>query len=256
MKIRRTLTRCLLAVTTLACVSPATAAQRALHIAAASDLAYCLPEIQRAFERQHPGVVIKTSFGASGNFVAQIRKGAPFDVFMSADANYPNALIAARLAEAATLLHYATGHIALWSARPLPDIENGLMILTRPGIRRIAIANPSHAPYGQAAQRTLEAAGIWSAIEHKIVRGENIAQTMQFVQSGSADIGIVAVSLLKQPALNGVRYFEIPQHYYPPIKQYAVVTREGASSPTARQFVIFLGSAEAQTLFARFGLRR
>lgn len=234
----------------------APAAERALYIAAASDLAYCLPEVQRAFERLHPGIIIKTSFGASGNFVAQVRKGAPFDVFMSADASYPNALIKEHFAEADTLVHYATGHIALWSARALPDIENGLMILTRAAVRRIAIANPDHAPYGQAAQRALEAAGIWSAIDHKIVRGENVAQTMQFVQSGNADIGIVAVSLLKQPAFAGVRYFEIPQHYYRPIKQYAVVTRHGADSPAARQWVAFLGSAEAQTIFTRFGLGR
>lgn len=247
--------RLMLASLLLGIAARATADERALYIAAASDLAYCLPELERAFERQRPGITIKTSFGASGNFVAQIRKGAPFDVFMSADESYPGALVRESLAQADTLLHYATGHIALWSAQPLPDINNGLMILTRPKFRRIAIANPDHAPYGKAARRALEAAGIWSAIDHKIVRGENITQTLQFVQSGHAEIGIVAVSLLKQPALAGTRYFEIPQHYYAPIKQYAVVTRRG-DWPIAREFVLFLATPEAQAIFARFGLKR
>lgn len=231
-------------------------AERALYIAAASDLTFCLPDLEQAFKRQFPNLDIKTSFGASGNFVAQISKGAPFDIFMSADVRYSEALIQAGLAEADTLTHYATGHIALWSVHDLPDINNGLMILTRPQFRRIAIANPEHAPYGQAALRALESAGVWAAIERKIVRGENIAQTMQFVQTGNADIGIVAVSLLKQPALAGTRYFEIPQQYYPPIKQTVVVTRRGANWQVARQFVSFLATPEAQDIFARFGLRR
>ena len=105
-------------------------------------------------------------------------------------------------------------------------------------------------------KRALEAAGIWAAIDHKIVRGENIAQTLQFVQSGNAEIGIVALSLLKQPAFAGTRYYEIPQHYYAPIKQYAVVTKRGEIEPLAREFVTFLLTPEAQAVLARFGLKR
>lgn len=248
--------RPLLAALTLLAVLPLSAAERVLHIAAASDLTHCLPEIERAYERLHPGLVIKTSFGASGNFVAQIRKGAPFDVFLSADASLPAILVKEGLAQAESLSHYATGHIALWSARSLPEINNGLMILARPKFRRIAIANPDHAPYGQAAQRALEAAGIWLAIDHKIVRGENVVQAMQFISSGNAEIGIIALSLLKHPQLAGTRYFEIPQHYYPAIKQHAVVTKYGNGWPIARDFVAFLTTPEVQLIFARYGLRR
>ena len=244
---------------TLACLllaSAASAAERVLYIAAASDLATCLPELERLFMQSRDGVKIKSSFGASGNFVAQIRKGAPFEVFMSADQRYPATLIEDGFALADTLTHYATGHIVMWSAQPLPDIQRGLMMLTQPRFRHIAIANPDHAPYGQAAKRALEAAGIWSAIDHKLVRGENIAQALQFVQSGNAEIGIVALSLLKQPAFAGTRYYEIPQHYYSPIRQYAVVTKRGDGSSLAREFVTFLLTPEAQAVFARFGLKR
>lgn len=245
-----------LAFACLICMGSESAAERVLHVAAASDLATCLPELERLFTQTHAGVKIKSSFGASGNFVAQIRKGAPFAVFMSADQRYPATLVDDGLALADTLAHYATGHIVMWSAQPVPDIQRGLMMLTQPRFRHIAIANPDHAPYGQAAKRALEAAGIWAAIDHKIVRGENIAQTLQFVQSGNAEIGIVALSLLKQPAFAGTRYYEIPQHYYAPIKQYAVVTKRGENEPLAREFVTFLLTPEAQAVLARFGLKR
>lgn len=245
---------CALACLLFASASPA--AERVLYIAAASDLATCLPELERLFSQSRQGVRVKSSFGASGNFVAQIRKGAPFQVFMSADHRYPATLVDDGLALADTLTHYATGHLVLWSARPLPDIRRGLMMLTQMRFRHIAIANPDHAPYGQAARRALEAAGIWSAIDHKLVRGENIAQALQFVQSGNADIGIVALSLLKQPAFAGTRYYQIPQHFYPPIRQYAVVVSRGKDVPLAREFVTFLLTPEAQAVFTRFGLKR
>lgn len=244
------------ALVVLLLTSSASAAERVLHIAAASDLAACLPALERLFSQSRQGVRVKSSFGASGNFVAQIRKGAPFEVFMSADHRYPATLVDDGLALSDTLTHYATGHIVLWSARPLPDIQRGLMMLTQMRFRHIAIANPDHAPYGQAAKRALEAAGIWSAIDHKLVRGENVAQALQFVQSGNADIGIVALSLLKQPAFTGTRYYEIPQHFYPPIRQYAVVITRAKDVPLAREFVTFLLTPEAQAVFARFGLKR
>lgn len=248
-----------LAYCALACLlfaSAASAGERVLHIAAASDLAACLPELERLFSQSRQGVRVKSSFGASGNFVAQIRKGAPFEVFMSADQRYPATLVDDGLAVADTLTHYATGHIVLWSARPLTDIQRGLMMLTQPRFRHIAIANPEHAPYGQAAKRALEAAGLWSAIDHKLVRGENVAQALQFVQSGNADIGVIALSLLKQPAFKGTRYYEIPQHFYPPIRHYAVVITRAKDLRLAREFVTFLLTPEAQAVFTRFGLKR
>lgn len=234
----------------------ASAAERTLHIAATSELNLCWPEIERTFERLHPGLAIRTSFGPSENLVTQIRKGSPADVVLAAEINSPSTLVKEGLAQADSMLHYASGHIALWSAQPLPELNTGLMILARPKFRRIAMANPDRSPYGQAAQRALEAAGIWSAIDHKIVLGGDNAQTVELVKNGKADIAIITLASLKQPALNGSRYFEIPQHYYPAIKQHAVVTKRGTGLPAARQFITFLGAREAQAVFTRCGLSR
>lgn len=234
----------------------ASAAERALHIAATSELDLCLPEIERTFERLHPGFAIETSFGPSENLVAQVRKGAPADVVLAAESNSPATLVKEGLAQADSMMHYASGHIALWSTQALPELNSGLMILARPKFRRIAMANPDRSPYGQAAQRALEAAGIWSAIDHKIVLGGDNAQTVELVKNGKADIAIITLASLKQPALNGSRYFEIPQHYYPAIKQHAVITKRGAGVKAARQFITFLGAREAQAVLTRCGLSR
>ena len=234
----------------------ANAAERTLHIAATSELNLCLPEIERAFERLHPGLAIKTSFGTSENLIAQVRKGAPAHIVLAADTSSPATLVKEGLAQADSILHYSSGHIALWSAEALPELNTGLMILARPKFRRIAMANPDRSPYGQAAQRALEAAGIWLAIDHKIVQAADNAQTIELVKNRKADIAIVTLASLKQPGVNGSRYFEIPQHYYPPIKQHAVVTKRGAGLPAARQFVSFLGAREAQAVLTRCGLSR
>jgi molybdate transport system substrate-binding protein len=225
-----------------------------VQIAAASDLVFCLEALHAEFQRQSPEVDLKLSVGSSGNFFAQIRHGAPFDVFLSADLDYPRALITAGEADAASLTPYAIGRIVLWTLRDDLDLSRGLSVLRDPRIRRIAIAQPAHAPYGRAAQEALQAAEVFDEVRARLVMGENIAQTAQFVQTRNAEVGIVALSLVLAPRLRGVgHYAEIPAAMHQPLEQGAVLTRRGATNPAATRYLEFLRSSEARQIFGDFG---
>ncbi|MEK8089093.1 molybdate ABC transporter substrate-binding protein [Thermithiobacillus plumbiphilus] len=240
----------------MACLSLALPVQAAeqLTVAAASDLQFVLAELNQAFTRAHPGVNIKVSTGSSGNFFAQISQGAPFDLFLSADVKYPKSLVDKGQALPDSLMPYAVGRLALWTMNPRLDPAQGLSMLRNPAVRRIAIANPAHAPYGRAAREALSEAGLLPALQGKLVMGENISQTAQFVQSGNADAGIVALSLLRSPKLQGQgRYWLIPADSYTPLEQAAVITRYGAKNPVAREYMAFLKSPAARQVFIRNG---
>ncbi len=228
-----------------------------LSIAAASDLTYCLQDLNAVFQKAHPAAVLRVSHGSSGNFFAQIKNGAPFDLFLSADMNYPQELIKAGLAEAGTLFPYAVGRIVLWTTNEKVDVSRGLTILRDAQlVPKLAMANPEHAPYGRAAKAALEHEGLWKDVEKRMVIGENISQTAQFVQTGNADAGIVALSLLLSPKLANVgHYFLIPEMDYPALEQGAVVTKTGAAKPLARSYLDFLRSSEARVIFDRYGFR-
>jgi molybdate transport system substrate-binding protein len=170
-----------------------------LLIAAASDLAYCTDELAAAFHAEAPGAELKFSTGSSGNFFAQIRNGAPFDVFLSADTGYPAQLSRLGAADGKTLAIYAIGQLALWTLDDRVDLAHGLSVLRAPGRGRLAIANPATAPYGRAARALLERDGLWDALQPRLVIGENIAQAAQFVQSGNAQLGMVSLSLPSSP---------------------------------------------------------
>lgn len=229
----------------------------ALTVAAASDLVFCLEKLDDEFKRANPSVELKTTVGSSGNFFAQIQNGAPFDVFLSADVNYPRQLIKAGLAEEKSLTPYAVGRVVLWTLRPEKvDVDKGLDILRDPAVGRIAIANPEHAPYGRAAKAALEKTGVYEAVRERLVLGENIAQTAQFVQSGNVDVGIVALSLVLAPKLAGVgKYHLIPEANHPPLEQALVITKRGVANPLAARYVEFLRSPEARATFDAFGFR-
>ena len=232
--------------------APALAAD--LYIAAASDLIYCLDELNAAFKLANPDATLKVSTGSSGVFFAQIQNGAPYEIYMSADLAYPRKLVAAAHADGKTLVNYAVGRIALWTIDAQLDLSSGLQALKNPRIKHLAIANPAHAPYGQAAQAALQHAGLWEAMQPKLVMGENISQTAQFVQTGNAEAGIVAYSLLKAPKLAGVgRYALIPLAYFPAMEQGAVVTTKGATNPLAKKYIAFLASRQARAIFDRYG---
>jgi molybdate transport system substrate-binding protein len=225
-----------------------------LLVAAASDLAYCIDALAAAFTAQSPGAQVKITTGASGNFFAQIQHGAPYDVFMSADTDYPAGLARLGAADGATLAPYATGRLALWTLDPALDLTAGLAVLRAPRVTRVAIANPATAPYGRAAQAALERDGLWRAAAPKLVLGENIAQTVQFVQSGNAQLGIVSLASLSAPQLAGVgHHVLLAQAGLAPIAQAAIVTAHGAANPLAGSFVRFLASPAAQAIFARHG---
>jgi molybdate transport system substrate-binding protein len=229
-------------------------AQEHLNIAAAADLQTVMPEIAGRFEKQ-AGIKINLSFGSSGNFFTQIQNGAPFDLFFSADTEYPTKLEAAGLAVPASLHQYATGKIVLWTAKTSRiDLNRGLSVVIDPSVKKLAIANPAHAPYGRAAQTALEKAGLWNKVSAKLVLGENISQTAQFVQSGNADAGILALSLVLAPAMRDQgRYYEVPQDLYSPLQQAAIILRGSQHQQLASGFMEFLKTAEIKALLKQYG---
>ena len=235
---------------------PAARAAETVQIAAAADLVYCLDALNTGFLKSEPAVDLKVSTGSSGNFFAQIQHGAPYDIFLSADLRYPRELIAAGLADPGSLSSYAIGRIVVWTGRADLDLSAGLALMATGAVKRFAIANPDHAPYGRAAKQALEHAGLWEAVAPKLVLGENIVQTAQFVETGNADAGVVALSLVLSPRLAGVgRYVEISAESHQPLEQGAVLTNRGARNDAARRYLAFLKSTEARAIFDRFGFR-
>jgi molybdate transport system substrate-binding protein len=230
------------------------AAAQSLAVAAASDLQAALPAIAAQFEKD-TGQKITLTFGSSGNFLAQIQNGAPFDVFLSADSDYPKRLERAGLAERASFYVYATGHLVLWTRQDSGiDVRRGLPVLIEARVRRIAIANPEHAPYGRAAVAALRHEGLYARVQGKFITGENISQAAQFAQSGSADVGVLALSLALSPMLKSSgTYFEIPESAHPPIEQAAIVLASSRLKPLARQFVDYLKKPDTVRILQSYG---
>jgi molybdate transport system substrate-binding protein len=230
------------------------AAAQTLTIAAASDLQAVLPAIARNFEQQ-TGVTARLTFGSSGNFFSQIQNGAPFDVFLSADVQYPQQLVSDGQAIRESLYEYASGRLVMWARKDAGiDFAPGLQTLTDRRVRKIAIANPAHAPYGRAAVAALRHEQLYDAVQSKLVLGENISQAAQFVESGNADVGILALSVALAPALKSAGvYVEIPVSMHPPIRQGAVVLRSSTHQQAARDFLEFLKRPDSLRLLADFG---
>lgn len=221
----------------------------AVSIAAAADLKFAMDELSAAFGRANPGVDLRSSFGSSGNFYAQLHNGAPFDVFLSADVEYPRRLLADGIGKADSLFVYGVGRIVVWvpAASPLDPAS----ALPDPRVKHIAIANPAHAPYGRAAKSALESLGLYSRLEPKLVLGEDISQTFQFAESGAADVGVVALSLALAPAARGKgRYWEVPLADYPRIEQAGLILKD---SPGARALRAFLTGAGGRAILKKYG---
>lgn len=223
-----------------------------ITIAAAADLKFALDELVELFNKAHPADRVETIYGSSGKFQAQIRQGAPFDLYFSADIAYPRELKAEGLA-ASEVQPYAVGRIVLWSQ--LHDAGRmTLADLADPAIHKIAIANPKHAPYGKRAEEALKAAGIWEKVEGKLVYGENVAQAAQFVQTGNAQAGMVALSLALSPEMaKQGSYALIPDRLHQPLEQGFIITRRAAGNPLAQAFARFIADKEARTVMARYG---
>jgi molybdate transport system substrate-binding protein len=229
-------------------------AAQEITVAAASDLQFALQEVKARFEK-NTGTRVNVVFGSSGNFFTQIQNGAPFDLFFSADIEYPQKLEAAGLTEPGTLYEYAVGKLVLWAPKDSQlDLSSGLQVLVDPRVKKIAIANPEHAPYGRAAVAALRHEGIYDKVADRLVLGENISQTASFVVSGSADIGIVALSLALAPTLKEKgKYAEVPADEYPAIRQAAVVLKSSPQKNVAERFVAYLKTPAIVDLLKSYG---
>jgi molybdate transport system substrate-binding protein len=226
-----------------------------LTVAAAADLSSALQEIGDRYEKQ-TGVQLKLSFGASGALTQQIQNGAPFDLFFSADMDYPRQLIAAGAADPASLYQYAVGKLVLWvpADSPLDLDHKGISVLLDPSVKKIAVANPQHAPYGRAAVAALKHTGIYDQIADRLVLGENVAQAAQFVESGNAQAGFVALAHAVAPAMRGKgKYWEVPADFYPPLAQGVVVVSNSQRKKEAAEFLQYIKTKETSELLRKFG---
>ena len=206
------------------------------------------------FEKQ-TGHRVKVSLGSSGNFYAQLQQGAPFDLYFSADIGYPKKLEEGGLTVPGSLYRYAVGRIVLWAPKSSPlDVNKGLTVLREPTIRKIAIANPKHAPYGRAAVAAMEHAQVYADVKDRLVLGENISQAAQFIESGACDVGIIALSLALAPAMKSAgSYWEIPAEAHPPLEQGAVILKQSKNQELARSFLSFLQGPQGQEIMTRYG---
>jgi molybdate transport system substrate-binding protein len=244
-----------LAACLLAC-APRPQAPQPVTVAAASDLQFALEDLASAFRRAHPSADIRIVYGSSGNFYTQIRGQAPFDIFLSADLEYPRRLAREGLALPDSLFTYAVGRIVVWApaGSPLDPARLGMATLEAPSVRHVAIANPEHAPYGRAAVAAMKSAGVYGRVAGKLVLGENAAQALQFLQSGAAEVGIVPLSLAVAPAVRSQgRYWEAPLDAYPAIEQGGAILARARGSRLARELRDYLASPAAAARLKQYG---
>lgn len=225
-----------------------------MRVAAAADLKFAMDALSKDFEVR-TGTKVDVTTGSSGNFFAQIQGGAPFDLFFSADMDYPKKLEASGLAEPGTLFEYARGGVVIWmpANSPIDVAKDNWNTLLDAHVHKIAIANPSLAPYGRAAVAALQKAGIYEQVKTKLVYGENISQAAQFVQSGNAQAGIIARSLALSPGMKDGKAWEIPADVHPPIEQGAVVLKSAKNKTGALEFLNFVKSAVGQATLEKCG---
>ena len=219
-----------------------------LRVAAASDLRFALDEIAASFRQDHPDLPVDVVYGSSGAFYTQIRNGAPFDLYLSADAEYPRLLAEEGLILEGSEFVYAVGRLVLW--RDSGEVDE--QTLLDAAVQKIAIANPQHAPYGRAAEAALQSLGLYEQIKDKLVLGENVAQALQFVQSGGADAGIVALALALAPTVEGC-FWELPLDSYPRMEQSGAILRTARDPEAARAFRDFVLD-EGRPILDRYGL--
>jgi molybdate transport system substrate-binding protein len=236
-------------------IPTARAADREINVAAAADLSSALAEVAANYEKR-TGVAVKLSFGASGALTQQIQNGAPFDVFFSADMDYPRQLVSGGQAEGASLYRYAVGRLVLWvpSDSPLDVEHKGMDVLLDPSVKKISIANPQHAPYGRAAVAALKRYGLYEKITDQLVLGENVSQAAQFVESGNAQAGFVALAHAVAPAMKGKgKYWVVPEDAYPALDQGVVLISRSPRRQDAAAFLEYVKSAEVSALLRRYG---
>jgi molybdate transport system substrate-binding protein len=245
-----------LAIFLQGCSRPEPPTTRTLTVAAAADLKFALDEAIGQFKSENPGIEVQPIYGSSGNFYTQITNNAPFDVFMSADMEYPRRLQQDGLAIDGSEFKYAAGRLVVWtrSGSPLDVARLGMQALLDPSIKKISIANPEHAPYGRAAVSAMQKAGIYDRVKDKLVLGENVTQALEFIDTGTAEAGIVAMSLAAAPAVKSRgKYFEIPGDSYPQMDQGGVILRRVRDRDAAERFRSFVLSPPCRAIFKQFG---
>jgi molybdate transport system substrate-binding protein len=243
-----------LTVLSLLIAAPLPAAE--IAVAAAADLKFALDELTQEYRANHADTTVKLTYGSSGNFFAQLQNQAPFDLYFSADIEYPRKLAAAGLALETNVFRYAIGRIVVWTPTnsPLNVTNLGIRALLDPAAKKVAVANPQHAPYGRAAVAAQKSLGVYEQVEPRLVLGENIAQTAQFVQSGAADVGIIALSLAVAPQMRGAgQFWEIPTDAYPRMEQGGIILKWAKDMDAARSFRDFVLGPHGRDVLKRYG---
>ncbi len=232
--------------------APTPPAAPGLTIAAAADLKYALDSLVTIFRRQQPAARVTVVYGSSGKFYEQLRHDAPFDMFFSADSDYPRRLQQAGLTAGAPR-PYALGRLVLWSRKLNPSAK-GINTLLDPRVRHVAIANPAHAPYGRLAEEVLRHYHLFDQVQPKLVRGENIGQAAQYAATGAADAGLLAYALALSPALRRAgRFYLIPASAHAPLQQSFVVLKRAQGNATATAFAAFVASPAARQALKKYG---
>ncbi len=242
--------------TTSTDTAPAPSGNSLVRIAAAADLRFALEEIITEFNQAEPDTKVETTYGSSGNLSTQLANGAPFDVFLSADRSYAHRLVEQQLAAADSEFVYGIGQIVVWvpNSSPLDLDKIGIGAVAEATVRKVAIANPEHAPYGRAAEAAFRALGVYDAVRDRLVLGENVAQAAQFVESGAADVGVIALSLAMAPTMRDKgRYWRVPLDAYPRLEQAGIVLTAAGDPDAARRFRSFVISPRGRELLARYG---
>jgi molybdate transport system substrate-binding protein len=237
----------------LAIVLSLTRVPAQITVAVAANVQFAMEELKADFKKS-TGIEVKTIYGASGKFVSQIRSGAPMDVFVSADMDFPDSLQKWGYASGKTK-PYAYGKLVLWTLKDL-DLEKGMQVLDDPGIAKIAIADPIRAPYGREAVKALQRSGLMEKASPRLVYGDNISQVNQYIVTGNAGIGITAKSVVLAPEMAGKgRWKEIDSALYDPIAQGAVVCKYGLENNPAlsARFLAYLYSDPARRIFSKYG---
>lgn len=227
-----------------------------LRVAAAADLKFAMDALITRFNEAHSDIAVDPTYGSSGNFYAQIQNGAPFDLYFSADVKYPNELLARGSALNDEVFPYAIGRIVVWVSKssPIDPKVTGIDSLFNPSVKKIAIANPEHAPYGVAAVAAMKSLGVYERAKPRFVLGENIAQTAQFIDTGAVDIGIVALALAIAPAMSDKgKYWEIPTTAFPEMLQGGMIVKGTPHPEAAKAFRDFVLGEEGRRILKKFG---
>jgi molybdate transport system substrate-binding protein len=227
---------------------------REVRVAAAADLKFAFDGISAEFQKKNPGFKVEVAYGSSGNFFAQLSNQAPFDLFLSADMDYPRKLMEA--GDGFSEFQYAVGHLVVWvpNGSKLDLDKLGIRAVVDPSVKKVAIANPEHAPYGRAAEAALKKLGVYHDVKDRLVLGENIVQTAQFVESGSADVGLIALSLALAPDLREKgRYWDVPTDAYPRLEQGGVILKWARDREATQSLRDFVTGKDGRAILKKYG---